>query len=69
MVRLTQSLAHWLWMKDPKLVPLITFGHVELFTTEMQREYIEWCQTDEGRQYLKGGSKYDEDYAKRNGIE
>lgn len=69
MVRLTQSLANWLWMKDPKLVPLIMFGHVELFTPEMQREYIEWCQTDEGRQYLKGGSKYDEDYAKRNGIE
>ena len=59
MVKLTQSLAHWLWMKDPNLVVLITFGHVELFTPEMQREYIEWCQTDEGRQYLKGGSKYD----------
>lgn len=69
MVKLTQSLAHWLWMKDPNLVVLITFGHVELLTPEMQQEYIEWCKTDEGRPYLKGGSKYDEEYAKRNGIE
>lgn len=69
MVNLTQSLAEYLWRKDRKLVPLIMFGHVELFTPEMQREYLEWCQTDEGRQYLKGGAKYDEEYAKRHGIE
>lgn len=69
MIRLTQSLAHWLMAKDPNLLVLISFGHVELFTPEMQQEYMEWVQTDEGRQYLKGGSKYDEEYAKRNGIE
>ena len=34
------------------------FGHTELFTEEMQKEYIAWCKTDEGKQYLKGGSKY-----------
>lgn len=27
---------------------------------EMQRAYLEWCQTDDGRQYLKGGIKYQE---------
>ena len=26
----------------------------------MAKEYIEWCKTDEGKQYLKGGSKYKE---------
>lgn len=39
-------------------MPLIMLGHVELFTEEMQKEYLEWCKTDEGKQYLKGGSKY-----------
>jgi hypothetical protein len=34
------------------------FGHTELFTAEMQKEYLEWCKTDDGRQYLKGGAKY-----------
>ena len=60
MVRLTQSLAQWLWINHKELVPLIMFGHVELFTEEMQQEYLAWCLTDEGKQYLKGGSKYDE---------
>ena len=36
-------------------------GHVELFTEEMNEEYIKWCQTEEGKQYLKGGSKYKEE--------
>ena len=66
MVRLTQSLAHWLWEYDPKLVPLIMFGHLELFTEEMTQEYLAWCQTDEGKQYLKGGSKYKEEL--ENGV-
>lgn len=61
MVKLTQSLAKWLWDNHRELVPLICFGHVELFTEEMAREYIEWCKTEEGRQYLKGGSKYKEE--------
>ena len=69
MVRLTQSLAVWLHANHPETMALILFGHVELFTAEMQRNYLEWCQTDEGRQYLKGGAKYDEEYAKQHGIE
>jgi len=61
MVKLTQSLQQWLWDNHRDKIALIMFGHVELFTEEMQREYIEWCKTDEGRQYLKGGSKYKPD--------
>lgn len=60
MVSLTQSLEHWLWVNHRELVPLIMLGHIELFTEEMQKEYIEWCKTDEGRSYLKGGSNYKE---------
>lgn len=62
MIELTQSLAHWLWMRDPSLSALIMFGHTELLTEEMWDEYIEWCKTDDGKQYLKGGSKYREDW-------
>lgn len=60
MVKLTQSLQQWLWDNGHKeLIPLLMFGHIELFTEEMQAEYLAWCQTDEGRQYLQGGSKYE----------
>ena len=61
MVRLTQSLQHWLWENHRDKIGLIMLGHTELFTEEMQREYIEWCKTDDGKQYLKGGSKYKEE--------
>ena len=63
MIRLTQSLKHFLCIRKPELVPLLMFGHLELFTAEMQKEYIEWCRTEEGRQYLEGGSKYRKDGA------
>ena len=61
MVRLTQSLSHWLFVNHPKELPLIMFGHVELLTEEMYAEYLEWCQTDEGKSYLKGGENYKEE--------
>lgn len=62
MVRLTYSLQHWLWLNHKELIPLIMFGHTELFTEEMRKEYLEWCQTEEGKKYFKGGSEYkDED--------
>lgn len=61
MVQLTQSLQHWLWENHPDILPLIMFGHVELFIDEMQKEYLDWVHTDDGRQYLKGGSKYREE--------
>ncbi len=60
MVKLTQSLEHWLWINHRTTLPMILLGHTELFTPEMQKEYLEWCQTDEGRKYLKCGSEYKE---------
>lgn len=61
MVKLTQSLQEWLWRNHKELIPLIMFGHTELFTEEMRENYIEWCNTEDGAQYLKGGSKYKEE--------
>lgn len=61
MVKLTQSLEYWLAANHPDKLITIGFGHLEDFTPEMQKAYLEWVQTDEGRQYLKGGSKYKED--------
>lgn len=60
MVKLTQSLEHFLATKYPRLLVLVSFGHIELFTPEIQKEYLDWCKTNEGKQYLKGGSKYKE---------
>lgn len=61
MIKLTQSLQHWLWENYRDILGLIMLGHVELFTEDMQKEYLEWCQTEDGKQYLKGGSKYKEE--------
>jgi hypothetical protein len=58
MVKFTQSMKAWLSKFHPELIVPLMFGHLELFTEEMKREYIEWCQTDEGSQYLQGGAKY-----------
>lgn len=60
MIKLTYSLKHWLAVNYPNVFVLITFGHLELFTPEMQKEYIEWCQTEEGKRYLVGGDLYHE---------
>ena len=59
-IRLTQSLQHWLWVNHRDIMGLIMLGHVELFTEEMEKEYLEWVQTDEGKEYLKGGKYYKE---------
>lgn len=59
MVQLTQSLAQWLFQNHKDKIVLIMLGHTELFTEEMEQEYLAWCLTDEGKQYLKGGSKYE----------
>lgn len=61
MVEMTQSLQHWLWENHKDIFGLILFGHIELLTKEMYREYLLWVQTEEGMQYLKGGSKYKEE--------
>lgn len=59
MVKLTKSLEHWLFTNHKQLIPLIMFGHTELFTDKMAQDYLAWCQTEDGKQYLKGGSKYE----------
>lgn len=59
---MTQSMEVWLATYHRDKFVLIMFGHLELFTEEMAREYYEWCKTEEGRQYLKGGSKYDHNH-------
>lgn len=61
MVRLTQSLQHWLWVNHKDKIGLILLGHTELFTEDMLKEYVAWCKTDEGKQYLQGGSNYKEE--------
>lgn len=61
MIQLTQSLKHWLWENHKDKLALILFGHTELMTDEMWSEYVAWCETDDGKQYLKGGSKYKEE--------
>ena len=66
MNKMTQSFSAWCFKFHPEIYSLLRFGHSELFTKEMQQEYIDWVQTDEGRQYLKGGSKYRE---KDNAVE
>ena len=62
MIHMTQSLEYWLFFNYRADLPLILFGHAELFTPEKRKEYEAWCQTEEGRSYLKGGSKYDENH-------
>lgn len=58
MVHLTQSLRQWLFKNHNDILPLVMFGHVELFTEEMQKEYLDWCKTEEGKKYLVGGEYY-----------
>lgn len=60
MVKLTRSMQKWLWDNHRELVAPIMFGHIELFTPDMEKEYLAWCQTDEGKSYLKGGANYKE---------
>ena len=69
MIKLTQSLTEYLEKYHRDIIIPLTFGHTELLTQEIWGEYIDWCQTDEGRQYLKGGSKYDDEYSKSIGVD
>ena len=53
-VKITKSLNRWLIDNGyAKELVLITFGHVELFTEDMNRRYLEWLLTDEGKKYLE----------------
>ena len=60
MTKLTCSLEHWLFENHKDKLGLILFGHVELFTSDMQKEYLKWCDTEDGKQYLEGGIYYTE---------
>lgn len=61
MVTLTQSMYMWLYTYHRDILVLVTMGHTELVTKDMLGAYLDWCKTEEGRQYMKGGSKYKED--------
>lgn len=62
MVKLTQSLVKFFEKKGLiQELTLLYFGHIELFTPELEEEYLEWVQTPEGRSYLKGGANYKEE--------
>ncbi len=62
MIQMTQSLKQFLQVTNRlKLASMLMFGHIEEFTPEIQKEYLEWCKTDEGRSYLKGGANYKEE--------
>lgn len=58
MVTLTCSLEAFLIKFHKDLVVPLTFGHTELLTDDIWQEYLAWCQTDEGKTYLEGGSNY-----------
>ena len=62
MIKMTQSFETWLFKYHKDLFSPLLFGHIELLTEELSKEYIDWCKTDEGKQYLKGGTKYDENH-------
>ncbi len=61
MVKMTQSFEKWLWDHHRDKFVLVAFGHTELITDEMYEKYLEWCETEEGKSYLKGGSNYKEE--------
>lgn len=50
MIKLTCSLEHWLFENYKDQFGLILLGHVELFTPDMQKEYLKWCNTEDGKQ-------------------
>lgn len=61
-VHLTQSLDHYL---HDHATEDEMFRLVELCDTSVMEQhwdgYLAWCKTEDGLQYLKGGSKYHED--------
>ena len=61
MIVFMKSFKTWLASIHPELVVPIMFGHVELMTDDLYREYRNWCKTEEVRRYLKGGDLYEEE--------
>jgi hypothetical protein len=56
MVQMTKSFEHWCFTYHKDIFVQLSFGHLELLTDEFGQEYLDWCQTDEGKQYLEGGT-------------
>lgn len=52
MIKMTQSFSVWCLKFHKDIYSLLMLGHVELLTKEMYQEYLDWVQTDEGKQYL-----------------
>ena len=52
MIGMTQSFSAWCLKFHRDIYSLLRFGHTELLTKEMYQEYLDWVQTDEGRQYF-----------------
>jgi len=61
-IKLTASLHRYLWLFHRNEYALVwAFGHTELLE-EWWDDYLRWCDTDEGRSYLRGGENYREAY-------
>ncbi len=59
MIKPTLSLAKFFEIKGlKKELTLLYLGHTDVLTPELQAEYMEWVQTDDGRSCLKGGANY-----------
>lgn len=66
MIYLTQSMKEFFIRKNMMSeMALLSLGHTELYTPELQKEYREWLQSEEGQAYLKGGEKYDAEYGNK----
>ena len=51
-IQLTESLKQYLWKFHRTDLPLVLFGHLEVLDPYWD-DYISWCKTDEGLQYMK----------------
>ena len=52
MIGIPKSMSMWLLLNYKELYIPISFGHFELFTEEMKKEFLEWIETDEGLNYF-----------------
>ena len=60
MIKLTRSLERFLFDNYKDILIPLSFGHQELLTEDIWNDYIDWCQTEEGKSYLLGGKNYKE---------
>lgn len=59
MIKLTKSMKVWMSNNYADKLLLLQFGHTEIFTKDMETEYLNWCKTKEGKKYLQGGELYE----------